>query len=90
MKIAEYEIKAPYPGTAYSLFKDGLLHTSLCFGTYEAACKFFIPYIKNNCLDVTVPEEVDGPFLSTTNPFERTVGGYTNSGYLKLMGEEFI
>lgn len=88
MKIADYEIKQRDKcggKNRYCLFKNGYLVSQTSFGTYEKAVKEFTKYIKNNCLDVTIPDSVKEANFLNIRTNDRTVGNYSNSGYLKLM-----
>ena len=87
LKYGRFEIRVAYNQTnknAYTLFEDDVPITNLCFGTAEAAYKYFKKFMG-------VPEpkkfEDDTPPAKPVQSKERTVGNYSNSGYINLMGE---
>lgn len=85
MKHGKFEIRKPNNQTgsgAYSLYEDGVPITSLSFGTEEAAFKYFKKYMG---ITETKKFHVE-PEMKVENK-ERTVGNYSNSGYINLMGE---
>ena len=87
MKIGEYEVKERdkcWGKNTYCLFKDGYPVSVLSFGSYAAACKAFEPFM----IKQSDSYKEANFFKISTN--ERTVGNYSNSGYLKLMGDEFL
>lgn len=87
MKIGEYEVKQRdrcWGKDTYCLFKGNQPVSILSFGSYEAAIKRFEPFMIKHS-----DSAKDANFLEiSTN--ERTVGNYSNIGYLKLMGDEII
>jgi hypothetical protein len=83
MKHGKFEIKKPLQpkdSNAFTLYQDGIPVTPLCFGTYEAAFNFFKKH-----MGIGEPEKQDEVFAEPVIEQERTVGNYSNSGYINLM-----
>jgi hypothetical protein len=83
MKHGKFEVRKPnnqIGSGAYSLYKDNIPLTNLCFGSEEAAFNYFKKY-----MEIPKPDMFHMEPAMPVKDDVRTVGNYSNSGYLALM-----